>query len=106
MSIDNLLDRIWSANYTCNEFACEAWQQITGEDLGQRIENQLNGIGNFQRLMEPIQTCIVFFTNGSRSSTHVGLFYCNKVLHLTPRGVQFVPLEMVACSFKEVRFYI
>lgn len=106
MSIDNLLDRIWSADYTCNEFACDAWQQITSEDLSQRIENHLNGIGDFNSLDEPISPCIVFFTNGSKSSTHVGLFYCQRLLHLTPRGVQFVPLETVACSFKEVRFYI
>ena len=106
MSIDNLLDRIWSKDYTCNEFACEAWLQITGEDLQRRLNDHLSEKGKFKRLKEPISPCIVFMTNNTRSSTHVGLFYCNKILHLTPRGVQFVPLEMVACSFKEVRFYI
>ena len=28
-----LFNREYSQQYTCNEFACEAWQKITGEDL-------------------------------------------------------------------------
>ncbi len=105
MSIDNLLDRTWSRNYTCNEFACEAWKQITGKDLGKRIEKFLNGKGQFKRLDEAISPCLVWFGNGEKSSTHVGLFYADKLLHLTPRGVQFVPLEVVSGHFREVRFY-
>lgn len=95
MSIDNLLDRTWSKQYTCNEFACEAWKQITGKDLSKRLNNFLNGKGKFKQLSEPISPCIVFFTNNNRSSTHVGLFYCGKLLHLTPQGVHYIPLEIV-----------
>lgn len=105
MSIDNLLDRTWSKDYTCNEFTCEAWQQITSENLTKRLTKFLNGKNSFKRIEEPVSPCIVFFTNNNRSSTHVGLFYCDKLLHLTPRGVQYVPLELVACNFREVRFY-
>ena len=105
MSIDNLLDRIWSKDYTCNEFACEAWQQITSENLTKRLTKLLNGKDSFKRIEEPISPCIVFFTNNNRSSTHVGLFYGDKLLHLTPRGVQYVPLELVTHNFREVRFY-
>lgn len=105
MSIDNLLDRVWTQDYTCNEFACEAWQQITGKNLTKRMIKALNGKGKFKQLSEPISPCIVFFTNNNRSSTHVGLFYCDKLLHLTPLGVQFIPLELVAMNFREVRFY-
>lgn len=106
MTINNLLDRIWTKDYTCNEFVCEAWQQITGEDLAVRLHEFLNELGGFKRIDEPISPCIVFFTNGPRSSTHVGLFYCDKLLHLSGRGVQFIPLEIVAMSFRETRFYI
>lgn len=105
MSINHLLDRIWSKEYTCNEFACEAWQDIKGENLTERLNHFLNGEGDFKRINEPISPCIVFFSNGPRSSTHVGLFYCDKLLHLSGRGVQFVPLEIVAMNFREVRFY-
>lgn len=105
MSIDHLLDREWSAVYTCNEFACEAWQYITDEDLTIRLQQHLNDGQGFTRLDQPISPCIVFFSNLNKSSTHVGIFYADKLLHLTPRGVQFIPLELVAMSFREVRYY-
>lgn len=106
MSIDHLLDRIWTPEYTCNEFLCEAWHSITGENLAERLQQFLNGSGDFQRIDEPISPCIVFFSNGPRSSTHVGLFYCDKVLHLTGRGVQFIPLDLISINFRETRFYL
>lgn len=105
MSIDNLLDRTWSKDYTCNEFVCEAWKQITGNDLTQRLNEYLNGKGKFKRLDHPISPCLVFFSNNARSATHIGLFYDYKLLHLSQKGVQFIPLELVAMSFREVRFY-
>lgn len=105
MSIDHLLDRMWSARYTCNEFACEAWLHITGENLTTRLTDFLNGQGEFELLNEPISPCIVYFKNNEFSPTHVGVFFENKVLHLTGRGVQFMPLEIVSFGFKEVRFY-
>lgn len=105
MSIDHLLDRTWTQSYTCNEFICEAWQYLTNEDLACRLQQHLNSEQGFTRLEEPISPCIVFLSNQNKSSTHVGLFYCDKLLHLTPRGVQFIPLELVAMSFREVRYY-
>lgn len=105
MSIDDLLDRTWSKNYTCNEFACDAWLKITGEDLSKRIAESLNGNGEFEQLSEPISPCIVYFKNNDHTPTHVGVFFDSKVLHLTARGVQFMPLEIVSFGFREVRFY-
>ncbi|WP_335953693.1 hypothetical protein [Acinetobacter higginsii] len=105
MSIDNLLDRTWSMDYTCNEFACEAWQQITGDNLSNRLRNHLNGVGEFQEVKEAISPCIVFFTNLNQTPTHVGVFFQGKILHLSARGVQYMPLELVRIGFKEVRFY-
>ncbi|EPC2247668.1 hypothetical protein ACRXVG_003591 [Acinetobacter baumannii] len=105
MNLDHLHSRVWTKDYTCNEFLCEAWKEVTGRDLKERLERFLNGKGTFKRLKEPIDPCIVFFTNGKRSSTHVGLFYCDKVLHLTGRGVQFIPLEIISMNFRETRFY-
>lgn len=105
MSIDNLLDRTWSKNYTCNEFACDVWKQITGLDLADRLLKSLAGNGDFQKLDTPQSPCIVYFTNNNQTPTHVGVFFDNKVLHLTMRGVQYMPLEIISVGFKEVRFY-
>lgn len=105
MSIDHLLDRTWSKNYTCNEFLCEAWLQITGENLTQRLDDFLSGTGHFQQLDVPDPPCLVLLSNNNRSSTHVGLFYCDKVLHLSMQGVQLVPLEILQMHFRQVKFY-
>lgn len=105
MSIDNLLDRIWTKDYTCNEFLCDAWKQVVGKDLTKRLDKFLNGKGRFKRLDKPISPCIVFFTNGPRSSTHVGLFYGSKVLHLSGAGAQYIELELLSMHFRETRFY-
>ncbi len=99
--LDQFLDRTWSPAYTCNEFLIEVWLAMVGEDLSDRLEND-----EFKRLQEPISPCIAFFTNGSKSSTHVGLFFDNKIVHLTGRGVQVVEPEMVSMNFRETRFYL
>lgn len=105
MNLDELLDRNWSKTYTCNEFVCEAWQKITQENLTQRLQQALCGQDIFKPLKKPKSPCLVFFSNNPKSSTHVGLFYCDKVLHLTIKGVQYVPLQWVAMNFKQVSFY-
>lgn len=102
--IEHLLDREPRQGYMCNEFVCEAWQAVTGEDLKQRLENHLNGIGGFERLDEPISPCLVFFSNSARSASHIGLFYDDKILHLGCSGAQYIPLELII-GFKEREFY-
>lgn len=103
--IDCLLDRIWQKNYTCNEFACDAWKLIKGEDLSSKLESHLNGQSEFNSIEEQNSPCLVFMSNTDTSSSHIGIFYNEKVLHLTSKGVQYVPLEIIALYFKKVRFY-
>lgn len=105
--IDELLSREYKPTYTCNEFACEAWQLITGENLNDRLMKWLNDPDSqaFKRLDHPISPCLVMFKNHPRSSTHVGLFFEGKLLHLSARGAQFVPIEVVALHFRSVSYY-
>lgn len=103
--INELFDREYTQDYTCNEFACEAWEKITGENLTQRLNDHLNGLGSFEQIDKPISPCIAFFSRNLNSSTHVGLFYAGRILHLSPRGVQHIPLEYIMLGFKTVSFY-
>lgn len=105
MDLDVLLGRVWTAKYTCNEFACEAWQMITGEDLTQRLQDFLNGKSSFTLHEEPSSPCIVFFTNGKETPTHVGVFFDDKLLHLSGRGGQYIPLELIRMGFRQTRYY-
>lgn len=105
MNLENLLDRVWTSKYTCNEFACEVWEQITGESLTQRLNDFLNGHSGFTVHAEPISPCIVFFTNGKETPTHVGVFFEDKLWHLSGRGAQNVPLQVVSMGFRQARYY-
>ncbi|TCB50952.1 hypothetical protein E0H80_06170 [Acinetobacter sp. ANC 4779] len=105
MVINDLFDREYTQDYTCNEFACEAWERITGENLTERLNDYLNDAGSFEGLDVPISPCIAFFSRNPKSSTHVGLFYEGKILHLSPRGVQHIPLDYIMLGFKTVSFY-
>ena len=94
--LDELMDKTWKKGYTCHEFACDAWQKITGKEL------TLKKCKPIDALESP---CIVFLYNNERSDSHVGVFYDGRVIHLGIRGVQYVPLERITIGFKEWSFY-
>lgn len=104
MNLDQFLDRTWTKSYTCNDFACEVWKHITGEDMAQRLQSFLNGAGSFSPIDVPKSPCIVFF-NRKNADSHVGVFFDGKLLHLTPKGVHYVYLEIAQNGFQQTRFY-
>lgn len=53
---------------------------------------------------KPKQGDIVLMTNVNQSS-HVGLFYCGQVLHLTELGVHFLPIQTIHSIYKRIRIY-
>ena len=94
--IDSLFGKQWTKDYTCHDFACDAWKEITGKKLV---------LGKRKEVDKPVSPCIVFLYNDSRSDSHVGVFYEGKVIHLAMRGVQYIPLESLTHYFKKVSFY-
>jgi hypothetical protein len=115
ISIDDLFGRQYDRSvYNCVHFVCEAWALITGDDLSVRAAGVLHAltagglqrrdISVFERLVRPIPPCIVLF-NGRNVSPHVGLFYRQKVLHITEQGVQYMPLHVAKIGFDRVSFY-
>lgn len=105
MNFESLLGKTYRQNYTCYEFACDAWQHVTGESLTDRMQDFLNGTGSFAPMDVPVSPCIAFFYRNDNSPTHVGLFIDGRILHLGFRGVQYIPLDLLMTTFKEVRFY-
>jgi len=105
VNFESLLCKTYQPNYTCYEFACEAWQHITGISLSGRMQDFLNGIGSFEQLEAPVSPCIAFLYRSDKSPTHVGLFIEGRILHLGYRGAQYAPLDLLMTTFKEVRFY-
>lgn len=94
--LDRYFGKQWSKDYTCYNLASDVWKDLTGLVLD---------VGNYEQLDKPQNPCIVFMTNNYRKDSHVGIFMDGRVIHLSIRGVQWIPLEWLEMQFKEVSFY-
>ena len=115
-SIDALLDRQYDPKkYHCVHFLIEAAQYLfekdysasflglTG-DLKQGIQTSRDTTIKNKRIERPKDGCIVLMTNLLNSS-HVGLFYCGRILHLSEIGVHFQELRSLERNYSRFRFY-
>ena len=115
-SIDALLDRQYDPKkYHCVHFLIEAAQYLFDKDysasflgligdLTQSIQTSRDTIIKNKRIERPKDGCIVLMTNLLNSS-HVGLFYCGRVLHLSENGVYFQELRSLERNYSRFRFY-
>lgn len=115
MTIDPFFARQYNeGDYNCAHFVAEVWEHLSGAD----IRETLNGLllppksrfvrgamrREFVRLEKPKNPCIVLM-HRKGDAAHVGLFMCNKVLHIRREGVAFQPLDIAMMGFKTYRFY-
>lgn len=115
-SIDALLDRQYDPKkYHCVHFLIEAAQYLFDKDysasflgltgdLKQSIQTSRDTTIKNKRIERPKDGCIVLMTNLLNSS-HVGLFYCGRVLHLSEIGVHFQELRSLDRAYSRFRFY-
>lgn len=96
MSLDKYFGKTWTREYTCHSLASEVWEDLTGRTMA---------IGQYENIDEPESPCIVFMSNNHRKDSHVGIFVDGRVIHLSVRGVQWIPVELLKMGFKEVSFY-
>lgn len=102
-------------NYHCVHFLIDAAQSLLSTDysssfigltgaLNTAINTSRQTVVKNKRLQEPIHGCIVLMTSPT-GSNHVGLFYANKVLHLSENGVQYVNLRALKPYYLRFRYY-
>lgn len=115
-SIDALLDRKYDQEkYHCVHFLIEAAQYLFNQDysdsfigltssLHETLRTSRHTATRNRQIKEPVDGTIVLMTNINQSS-HVGLFYCGKVLHLTEMGTHFLPLITIQRFYKRIRYY-
>lgn len=113
-SIDPLLDRMEHSNYNCFDFVREAWQFLTGEDIAGRVQGLLGAVAHrrarvsdlkgFTRLKVPVSPCFAMFQR-YKFDPHLGIFLDGKILHLTNKGVQFMPIEVARQYYLGVKYY-
>lgn len=115
-SIDALLNRKYDTEkYHCVHFLIEAAKHLLDADysqsfigltgnLSEAITTSRNTVLKNKRLEKPKEGCIVLMTNLLNES-HVGLFYCAKVLHLSEQGPRFQHLRSLQRNYSRFRFY-
>lgn len=102
-------------NYHCVHFVIDAAKDLFNRDysknfigltgsLNDAIKTSRQTVIKNKRIKEPIHSCIVLMTSPT-GSNHVGLFYDQKILHLTEIGVQFVSMRLLQQSYTRFRFY-
>ena len=93
--------------YCCEHFLIDAYRYYTGKDISNKLLTSgffnAQKLRNFRQVETPKQLTIVLFRD--KAKAHVGLWYDNKVLHLSEQGVLLQPLDVAKMGFKRVNFY-
>lgn len=111
-SIDRLLFARRSPEYDCLDLASEAWRELTGEDIRDRLGDLLGRAGrrigaarsSFTRLRAPEDPCLVVF-HSDRADPHVGVYVRGRVLHLLGRSPEFMEVDVAARGFTKIRYF-
>jgi hypothetical protein len=100
--------------YNCAHFACEVWEELTG----QNIETELAGFlrppkdrrtdpalrRTFRKLNTPESPCLVLMQRRG-SVPHAGVYVRGKVIHIHENGVEFLPVQIASRGFEKLGFY-
>jgi len=108
--INHFFGRLYNKEkYNCLHFTCEVWEYLTGEsNLLQMIiiDGHLNmdRINKFEILEKPVDPCLVYFKRDG--SSHTGVYYRGRILHITESGVRHELVETLGVNFRKVRYFI
>ena len=113
-SIDFYLGKFKRPGYNCLDFATEVWLDATGEDLHERLQGlyvprqdrhiHSSHLRAFERFASPVEPCLVLM-HRRRVEPHLGVYLRQKVLHLGPYGVEFLPLDVASRGFPILEFF-
>lgn len=110
-SVDPFFFRRYDAkNYHCLHHAAEVWKAVTGEDILDKLAGVLNGLSRshvkaFARLERAQAPCLALMRQRIGGTLHVGVYLKGRILHITPRGVEFQPACVVGARYTDLRFY-
>lgn len=115
-STDPLLAKQYDPeHYHCVHFVIEAAKFLFDLDyadsfvgltssLHETLKTSRHTVIRNRRIYHPVDGTIVLMTNEKQSS-HVGLFYCGRILHLTEMGVHNFPVLILNKFYKRIRYY-
>lgn len=112
MNLAMLLSKHRTSQYDCKHFARDAWLEITGEDLQNRLPH-LFGTGILTKsdlralrpVPLPIDPCIVVGTQRG-SDPHIGIFWNKSIIHLGPHIPFLMQLSQFKIHYNPIRMYV
>ena len=113
MTIDHFFKKTYhKTEYNCAHFTCEVWAHLTRVDISLEMQGFLTPPDErfvhrqirdtFQIIKNPISPCIV--QGESFNEKHVGVFFDNRILHLSEDCVRFESLLSFKLNFKKVKY--
>ncbi|GEA08486.1 hypothetical protein KUL42_32470 [Alteromonas sp. KUL42] len=113
--LDKFLGRNYSpANYNCVHFTVEVWQALTGNNIEQALtlfmrpsndrKASMSLRRSFKKLEAPQSPCLALMQR-QKTSPHLGVYYKNKIIHITELGVENVEPSLAARGFEKVTYY-
>lgn len=113
--INKLFRCEYSQEFHCVHFVIEAAKVIYKLDysksfvgltgtLDETLKTSRSTVIHNKRIKDATNGCIVLMTYVNESS-HCGLFFRNRIFHLTEMGVQLITIGQAETLFKRIRFY-
>jgi hypothetical protein len=100
--------------YNCFDMVREAWQELTGIDLGSQTPSPESGEAYETRALKVANTlralprredpCIVLMRR-KRFEPHVGIFYNGRILHMNSRGAEYREFDQVTAIYSQIDLY-
>lgn len=94
---------IKAADYLYKKDYAPCFVGLTGS-IDDTLKTSRETVHRNKPLKKPIEGCIVLMTYMNESS-HVGLFFRNRIFHLTEQSVQRITLHQANLIFKRIRYY-
>lgn len=106
MMLDQHMNAVYDKeHYNCRHFARDVWQTLTGQDIGNLLNNPLGVKDRIKLLKEPVFPCIALYRQPT-GEVHVGVRLRRTTIHLTEKGVENLAHSLVARGYrKQVRYY-
>lgn len=113
MSIDYLLAREYDRKkYNCLHFAAEAWEHLTGDRRLQLVDEHDLRVGKLVALFRgmcrqpgPTEPPSIVLMNAPDDELHIGICVRRRLLHINEGGPQFLLIEALAATYRNMRFY-
>ena len=113
MTIDHCFKKQYhETEYNCAHFVCDVWFHLTRVDISLEMQGFLmppderfvygQAKRNFRIMKKPISPCIV--QGEAFNEKHVGVFFNNRILHLSEDCVRFESLISFKLNFKKVKY--